>query len=76
MRHPTTLPTPQQQHLAKVLRRHGIAPVARIMGVDREALAKLAAGIPARAGSVALALAALPTLDAAIDTGELPPRAA
>jgi len=75
MQHPTTLPAPQQQQIAQAIRKHGVAAVTRAMGITREALVKLACGVPARPGSVALAQVALPALDANLAPHE-PTRAA
>jgi hypothetical protein len=70
--HPTTLPVAQRSHLAKAVRCHGVAPVARALGLGREAVAKLAGGVDVRPGTLALAQKALPALDAALASSEGP----
>ena len=75
-KHPKTLTEPQRSHLSSVIRTHNISAVCKAMGLSRELLAKLAAGIPVRAGSVALAQTALPRLDAAMTSAAPAPRAA
>jgi len=75
MQHPTTLPLPQQQQISRAIRKCSIHGVARALGITREAVVKLAKGMPARPGTVALAQVALPALDAAL-AGREPPRAA
>jgi hypothetical protein len=49
--------------LMSAIEAHSVNPVARALGLGREAVARLAAGIPVRAGTVALAERNLPRLD-------------
>ena len=71
--HPTTLPDAQRQHLAQAVRRHGVAAVCRALDLGRESVTKLASGLPALPGTVALAQTCLPRLDAALaDASPLP----
>lgn len=72
MSHPTTLPPAQRAHLAAAVRRHGVAPVARALGLGRDVVGKLAGGVDVRRGTVALCQANLPRLDAALDTSANP----
>ena len=75
--HPTVLPLPQRQQLAAAVRRHGVAPIAKTLGLGREQTARLAGGIDVRPGTLALCQAALPRLDAALDASNPgPPQAA
>jgi hypothetical protein len=49
--------------LMSAIEAHTVNPVARALGLGREAVARLAAGIPVRAGTVALAEQNLTRLD-------------
>jgi hypothetical protein len=49
--------------LVRAIEAHNFTPVAKALGLGREAVARLAAGIPVRAGTVALAEQNLTRLD-------------
>lgn len=66
MKHPTSLPLAQREHLARVVRQHGLKRIAIELGLSRPTVANLAAGLPTLSGSVALAQAGLPRLDAVL----------
>jgi hypothetical protein len=72
MMHSQSLSVPEREHLAALCRRFTVTRVARELGIAREVTARLAAGLPCRAGSVALALATLARLDAALDSSAHP----
>jgi hypothetical protein len=77
MQHPRSLTPAQQQHLASACRRTSVHRVATVLGMSRDVVARLAGGLPATAGSVAIALQGLPRLDAALaPDGPAPPHAA
>lgn len=53
----TKLPEADREALRRALRANPLAKVARALGVGREAVARLSAGVEVRAGTVALARA-------------------
>lgn len=62
MKHPITLSPDEQAKLVAAVRARSVTEVSRDVGVSREVVAKLAAGLSARAGGVAIVRAALSTL--------------
>lgn len=76
MPHPKTLSAAQQKHLTALCRRYSVRRVAIELGMNREVVTRLCSGLDCHAGTIALALANLPKLDAALDATSTPNRAA
>lgn len=76
MAHQRSLTHEQQQLLAVACRRTSVARVAAAMGLGRDVVTRLIAGFTCHAGSVAIALQALPGLPGALGLDHETPAAA